>query len=387
MEFDNSYLHIDLNQISQNFDAISRKVGGKAVMAVVKADAYGHGAVKIAKLLQGRCAFFGISSVPEALELRSAGITEPLLILGHTPISSYPLLVQENIRPTIFRYENALALSEEAVRQGKIAPFHLAVDTGMHRLGFQVTDKDADLCAKLAQLPGLYAEGLFSHYATADCADLTRTHAQTEKFLRFDQMLKERGVNIPIRHIENSAGILNFGAQFEMVRAGIILYGVYPSQDVDCQALDVKPALKWVSQIVNLQWLPAGSEISYGGTCVTQRRTHVATIPIGYADGYRRGLSNRFYVLIRGKKAPILGRVCMDQMMVDVTDIPDAALYDQVTLLGRDGEETITAEALSEYSDSFPYEFICGIHHRRIPREYYEQTKQVDSSRYLPDNP
>lgn len=387
MNFDNSCLQIDLNQISHNFDAIAKKTAGKAVMAVVKADAYGHGAVKIAKLLQGRCAFFGISSVPEALELRSAGITEPLLILGHTPVSSYPLLVQEDIRPTIFRYENALALSEEAVRQGKTAAFHFAVDTGMRRLGFQVTPEAADLCAAIAKLPGLYAEGLFSHYATADCADLQRTQEQTEAFLRFDQMLKDRGVNIPLRHIENSAGILNFGAQFEMVRAGIVLYGVYPSQEVDCQSLSVKPALKWVSQIINLQRIPAGCEISYGGTCVTQRPTHVATVPIGYADGYRRGLSNRFYVLIRGKKAPILGRICMDQMMVDVTDIPEASLFDPVTLLGSDGDETITVEALSEASDSFPYEFICGIHHRRIPRVYYEEEKPVDSSRYLPDNP
>ena len=370
MELENSYVTINLDAIEANFDAISKKAGS-AVMAVIKADGYGHGAVEIARLLQGKCAFFGLASISEALQLRRAGITAPLLVLGHTPVSAFPEAIEEGIRVTIFHYETALALSQEAVRQNKTAYFHFAVDTGMSRLGFQVTEEHADICAAIAGLPGLQAEGLFSHFATADSGDLTRTRAQAALFDRFDTMLKDRGVNIPIRHMDNSAGILHFGCEYEMVRAGIILYGMYPSEEMATSAISLQPALQWISKIVHLQLLPAGREIGYGGTFVTQRPTLVATIPVGYADGYRRNLSNRFHVLIRGKKAPILGRVCMDQMMVDVTDIPDVQLSDEVTLIGIDGEETITMEEISAAADSFNYEFVCGINHRRIPRVYY----------------
>ena len=375
MELENSYVTINLDAIEANFSAISKKAGN-AVMAVIKADGYGHGAIQMARLLQGKCAFFGLASISEALHLRRAGITEPLLVLGHTPISAFPEAIQENIRVTIFHYETALALSQEAVRQDRTAYFHFAVDTGMSRLGFQVTEENAALCAAIAGLPGLCAEGLFSHFATADSGDLSRTRAQAASFSQFDTMLKDRGVCIPIRHLDNSAGILHFGCEYEMVRAGIILYGMYPSEEMDTNAISLQPALQWASRIVHLQHLPAGREIGYGGTFVTQRPTYVATIPVGYADGYRRNLSNRFHVLIRGKKAPILGRVCMDQMMVDVTDIPNVQLSDEVTLIGNNGEETITMEEISAAADSFNYEFVCGINHRRIPRVYYRGDKE-----------
>ena len=384
MHFDNTYVKIDLDAVAENFDAVCRKAG-KAVMAVVKADAYGHGAIQIAKLLQGKCAFFGVSSMLEAQELRRAGVADPILILGHTQPAAYTLAIQQNIRPTIFRYEDAKALSDEAVRLGRTAAFHFAVDTGMSRLGFQVTEEDADLCASIARLPGLHAEGLFSHFATADCADLTRSYQQARLFAQFDGMLKARGVNIPIRHLDNSAGIMNFGCEYEMVRSGIVTYGMYPSTEVDPGSLSLRPALQWVSRIVNLRLLPPGREISYGGTFVTERPTLVATIPVGYADGYRRSLSNRFYVLIRGKKAPILGRVCMDQMMVDVTDIPDVEQFDRVILVGTSGGETITMEDISAAADSFNYEFVCGIS-RRVPRVYYQGGEKIYSVHYLLDS-
>ena len=383
MNFDNTRVKIDLDILQRNFEAVRRKAG-VPVMAVVKADAYGHGAVQVARLLQESCAFFGVSSIHEALELRQAGLTTPILILGQTPASAFPIAVRQGIRPTIFRYEGAKALSDAAVEAGIEAPFHFAVDTGMSRLGFQVTEEDADLCAEIAKLPGLYAEGLFSHFATADCADLSRAYEQEECFIRFDRMLKERGIQIPIRHLDNSAGILNFDSRYEMVRCGIATYGMYPSGEVNSKDVALQPALQWVSRVVNLRQLPAGREISYGGTYVTTRPTLVATIPVGYADGYRRSLSGKFYVLIRGQKAPILGRICMDQMMVDVTDIPDIQQSDRVILVGTSGSETITMEQIAEAAGSFHYEFVCGIS-RRVPRAYYQGGEKTCTVHYLLD--
>ena len=384
MNFDNSCVRIDLDIIQANFDAI-RQRAGVDVMAIVKADAYGHGAVQIARLLEGQCAFFGVSSVLEAMELRHAGIETSILILGHTPVSAFEILIPAGIRPTIFHYEDALALRDAAQKLNTPAPFHFAVDTGMSRIGFQVTEADADICAAIAQLPGLVPEGIFSHFATADCRDLSRTHLQAELFDRFCRMLTQRGVEIPIRHLDNSAGLINFGHHHEMVRSGIVTYGLYPSDEVDIQALKIRPALQWLSRISHIKTLPAGREISYGGTYVTAAPTRVATIPVGYADGYRRSLSGKFHVLICGKKAPILGRVCMDQMMVDITHIPEATLNDPVVLVGSSGSETITTEEISAAADSFNYEFVCGIS-RRVPRIYLRNGQIVHSVRYLLDN-
>ena len=383
MNFDNTCVRIDLDAIESNIDTI-RKHTGVDVMAVVKADAYGHGAVQVARLLQGKCAFFGVSSILEAMELRQAGLDTPILILGHTPVSAFPALVKLDIRPTIFHYEDAVALSEEAQRQGKTAPFHFAVDTGMSRIGFQATEEEAAVCAEIAGLPGLLVEGIFSHFATADCADLTRARAQAARFDAFVEMLKRRGVKIPIRHLNNSAGLMNFGTHYEMVRSGIVTYGMYPSSEVDPGLLSIRPALQWVSRVTHVKLLEPGREISYGGTFVTAKPTRVATVPVGYADGYRRSLSGRFHVLIRGKRAPILGRICMDQMMVDVTDIPDVALNDRVVLVGRSGEEEITMEQMADALDTINYEVVCGIS-RRVPRLYRRGGKTVHSVHYLLD--
>ena len=383
MNFDSSYVKIDLDAIAANFDAVAQKAG-VPVMAIVKADAYGHGAIQVARLLQEKCAFFGVSSMLEALELRQAGLTAPILILGRMPISALPHAVRENVRPTIFHYEDAVALSEEALRQGKIAPFHFAVDTGMGRIGFQPTQEAADLCAAIVKLPGITAEGLFSHFATADCADLSAAKAQAETFEVFCAMLKERGVEVPIRHLDNSAGLMNFPNHYDLVRSGIVTYGMYPSTEVPPSLLPLRPALTWLSRVTHVKTLPAGRPISYGGTFVTERPTVVATVPVGYADGYRRSLSGKFYVLIRGQKAPILGRICMDQLMVDVTDIPGVTLDDTVTLVGKDGNEIITMEQIATAADSFNYEFVCGIS-RRVPRIYCQGGKEVRSVHYLLD--
>ena len=381
MERFNNFVKIDTDAILSNYRAICKKAG-VPVMAVVKADAYGHGAVQIARLLEPECPFFGVSSVSEALELRQAGIQTPVLILGHTPVSAFHLLVGAGIRPTIFSCEDAQALSRLAAEKGVVAPLHLAVDAGMSRIGFQATAEDADICLQIAQLPNLEIEGIFSHFATADSEDLTRARAQAQLFDSFCQMLQDRGLRIKLRHLDNSAGIMNFSNHYEMVRSGIITYGLYPSEEVDPSLLTLKPALSWHSRVSHVKTLPAGRQIGYGGTYETDRETRVATVPVGYADGYRRSLSSKFFVLVHGKKAPILGRVCMDQMMVDVSDIPEAAVGDPVTLVGTDGEQTITMEQIAEAAGSFNYEFTCGIS-RRVCRCYTSGGQTVQEVDFL----
>ncbi len=383
LNFDNTRVKIDLDAIRRNFAAVREKAG-VPVMAIVKADAYGHGAIQVARLLEPDCAFFGVSSMLEALELRQAGLTAPILILGQTPVSAFPTAIRQGIRPAIFHYEAALALSQAARETGLTADFHFAVDTGMSRIGFQVTEENADLCAKIAALPGIRAEGIFSHFATADCENLDRARAQAARFDHFCALLKDRGVEIPLRHMNNSAGLMNFGTHYEMVRSGIVTYGMYPSGEVNPALLKLEPALQWLSRVTHVKTLPPGREISYGGNYVTTRDTVVATIPVGYADGYRRSLSGKFHVLIRGKQAPILGRICMDQMMVDVTDIPGVALNDRVVLVGKSGEASITMEQIAAAADSFNYEFVCGIS-RRVPRIYASGGKTVHSVHYLTD--
>ena len=381
INFDNTYVKIDLDVVEANFQAVAEKAG-VPVMAIVKADAYGHGAVEVARALADKCAFFGVSSMLEALELRQHQIQNPILILGHTPPAAFPQAIRLGIRPAIFCQEDAKELSRVATQLGMQALFHIAVDTGMGRIGFQATYDDAAIAANAAQLPGLRAEGLFSHFATADCADLSQAKAQAQRFDQFDRWLKELGVNVPLRHMDNSAGIMNFENHYEMVRSGIVTYGLYPSGEVDPALLALQSALTWHSRVTHVKQLAPGNGISYGATFVTERDTLVATIPVGYADGYRRSLSGKFYVLIRGQKAPILGRICMDQLMVDVTDIPGVVPGDKVVLIGSQGEQTITMEQIAEAAGSFNYEFVCGIS-RRVPRLYRRGGHTTHSVHYL----
>ncbi len=384
MEIDLTWLQVDLSGICDNFDLVRQKAGG-SVLAVVKADAYGLSAITVAHALEDRCDFLGTANMAEALELRRSGITKPILILGRVPVSAYPLAVEADIRVPMFLYEDAVALSKEAVAQGKTARFHFAVDTGMSRIGFQATEESADLCRRIVELPGLEAEGLFSHFATADGPDLQEAQSQQALFERFDRMLRARGIQIPIRHLNNSAGIMNFPGVFEMVRAGIVNYGLYPSVDVDPRLLPVKPVVEWIAKVVYVKTLPAGRKVSYGGTYTTTRDTRIATLPVGYADGYRRSLSDGGYVLLHGKKAPIIGRVCMDQIMVDVTDIPETQIGDHAVLIGCSGDERITVDDIARQLGTINYEIICSIS-RRIPRVYYRHGQPVSEIHYLLDN-
>lgn len=378
-----TYVNIDLDAINFNIDNVLKKLDGRAkLLAVIKANAYGHGAVEVGRALADKCDFFGVACVDEAMELVNAGIKNDILVLGRVSAYNYENVVKHNIRIPIFTLEDAKALSEVAVKNNKTALFHFCVDTGMSRIGFQVNDESADICTEICALPNIKAEGLFSHFATADEKDLTKAIAQRDKFVKFANMLEDRGIEIPIKHINNSAGIMVFDEMFDMVRSGIITYGLYPSADVDESLIDIKPAMEWKSHISHIKTLEKGREISYGGTFTTTRDTVVATIPVGYADGYPRCLSNIGRVIINGHYANILGRVCMDQFMVDVTDIPGVKLEDEVILVGRQGDCVLSMEEVSNNAHSFNYELPCRVA-LRVPRLYYENGKLIKTVKYI----
>ena len=372
MEHSRICAKIDLDAVASNFRGMRAKLKDDTRMiAVIKTDAYGHGAVRIAQLTEDYDYLWGyaVATVEEAMQLREAGISKPILILGFVFPEDYDTIVRNEIRIAVFKYSMACQLDEAAQRAGVTAPIHIAVDTGMSRIGFSVSEEGAEEAARCAKLRHLVLEGTFTHFSKADEEDKGFSHLQFDRFTQFVQMLEEHGVNPGIRHINNSAGIMELSLyQQDAVRAGITIYGMYPSDEVDRNALKLEPVMTLVSHIAFIKELPQGSPISYGGTYVTNRRSRIATIPAGYGDGYPRLLSNKGQVLIRGKRAPIVGRVCMDQFMVDVTDI-EAEEFDQVTLLGQDGDDAITADELGRISGRFPYELTCDIN-PRVPREF-----------------
>lgn len=374
---------IDLDAVEYNYNNTRAKLPqGCKLLGVIKADAYGHGAVELARFLENKCDFFGVACIEEAVELKKAGIKTPILILGYVAPAFYDLVVKYDIRIPVFSYDTAKALSDEAVKQGKTVPFHFCIDTGMSRIGFQVNEESADICKQICTLPNIEAEGLFSHFATADESDLTKALAQREKYKKFVEMLESRGIQIPIKHLNNSAGIMNFDEYFDMCRMGIILYGLYPSEEVDKSLLDIKPVMSWLTHISHIKTLEAGREVSYGGTFKTTEPRVIATIPVGYADGYPRCLSNKGRVIINGQYAPIVGRVCMDQFMVDVTDVDGAELDSIVTLVGKDGDAELSMEEVSNAAYSFNYELPCRVA-RRVPRTYYKDGKFIKATNYM----
>ena len=374
---------INLDNLEFNFNQVREKLPKNIkILSVVKADAYGHGAVQTAKFLDDKCDFFGVACIEEAMELINADICSPILILGYVAPELYKTVIENNIRIPIFSYDDAAALSKEAARQNKTALFHFCVDTGMSRIGFQATEESADVCKKIVELPNIKAEGLFSHFATADEADLAKAIAQKNLFKSFIEMLDKREVVIPNKHINNSAGIMNFDDCFDMCRMGIITYVLYPSDEVDKSLLSLKPIMTWVTHISYIKTLERGREISYGGTYKTDQPRVIATIPIGYADGYPRCLSNIGRVIINGQFAPIVGRVCMDQFMVDITGIDDVSLETTVTLVGKNGFLELSMEEVSNAAHSFNYELPCKIT-RRVPRTYYKNGKLVSVTSYF----
>jgi alanine racemase len=372
-----TYLKIDLNKLEHNFNCVRNKLPNNIkILGVIKANAYGHGAVEIGKFLDGKCDFFGVACIEEAVELKKAEIKTPILILGRVFPFDIETAVKYDVRIPIFSYDDAVALSNEAVKQGKNMPFHFCIDTGMSRIGFQVSEESADICKSITELPNIFAEGLFSHFATADEKDLSKAVEQRNKYKEFCKMLSDRGIEIPIKHLNNSAGIMNFDEYFDMCRMGIITYGLYPSDEVDKDILDLEPIMSWHAKISHIKELEPNREISYGGTFKTDRVTKVATVPVGYADGFPRCLSNKGKVIINGKYAKILGRVCMDQFMVDVSDI-ECNINDEVVLFGTQKNAHISLEELSNSAYSFNYELPCRIP-IRVNRVYVYNDEVVE---------
>ena len=372
---------ISLDAVEQNFREMRKNIAEDTKMiAVVKADAYGHGAVPIAHLIENHDYIWGFAAATaeEAVHLRQAGITKPILILGIVFDEYFPELVQYDIRPAVCEYDEAKKLSDEAVLQNKTVHIHIALDTGMNRIGYANIPESVEEIKKIAELPNLEIEGMFTHFARADEYDRSPAMVQLERYQDFSKRVEEAGVDIPLHHCSNSAGIIRVPeANLSIVRAGITIYGIYPSSEVERDIVKLAPVMELKSHITYVKDVPAGAAISYGGTYVADKKKRVATIPVGYADGYPRQLSNKGWVLIHGKKAPILGRVCMDQFMADVTEIDNVKKGDEVTLLGRDGDEFISIEEMGDLCGRFSYEFACDIS-PRVPRVYIKDGKEAE---------
>ena len=377
---------ISLDAVEQNFREMRKNIAEDTKMiAVVKADAYGHGAVPIAHLIENHDYIWGFAAATaeEAVHLRQAGITKPILILGIVFDEYFPELVQYDIRPAVCEYDEAKKLSDEAVLQNKTVHIHIALDTGMTRIGYADIPESVEEIKKIAELPNLEIEGMFTHFARADEYDRSPAMVQLERYQDFSKRVEEAGVDIPLHHCSNSAGIIRVPeANLSIVRAGITIYGIYPSSEVERDIVKLAPVMELKSHITYVKDVPAGAAISYGGTYVADKKKRVATIPVGYADGYPRQLSNKGWVLIHGKKAPILGRVCMDQFMADVTEIDNVKKGDEVTLLGRDGDEFISIEEMGDLCGRFSYEFACDIS-PRVPRVYIKDGKEAET-KYRP---
>lgn len=367
--YERCWCEIDLDRIRENVQEVRQKYPGKKFCAVIKSDGYGHGAVPVAKAIDDLCDYFAVASVEEGTQLRRHGILTPILCLGTVLKLQYEEMIVHSILPPVYTLKQAEEISAEAGRLGTTAKISLALDTGMGRIGIQTEEADAlDVALAISALPNLEIETVFSHFARADESDKSSALLQLNRFRSFLSRLSARGVNIPIRHIANSAGIIEeIGTDFDMVRDGISLYGYLPSNEVSRDSLKISPALSWRAKAAFVKTVEKGCPISYGGTFVTDHRMEIATVGVGYADGFPRALSNRIYVLVHGEKRPVLGRICMDQFMVDVTGL-DVKVGDEVTILGRDGKEEVTLYDW-EKCGIFTYEAMCGIG-KRVPRIY-----------------
>ncbi|MBQ7654062.1 MAG: alanine racemase [Clostridia bacterium] len=364
------YAEIDLGNLVDNLKSVKERTKTE-VMAVIKTDAYGHGAVKCAKALcENGFSNFAVATAEEADELRKYRIPGRILILGYVFPEDYPELLKNDICLTVFDFETAKEIDMAAKKISKKAAIHLKIDTGMGRIGFLPNKDSFDDIMKISKLENIEIEGIFTHFACADMTDKSFTEKQRDIFETFVAELENNGVKIPIKHDCNSAGAMDFDGGFlDMVRSGIINYGLYPSDEVKFENYSIKPVMSLISHVTLVKQVEAGTTLSYGSTFVSNKKMKIATIPVGYGDGYPRSLSNCGYVLINGKRARITGRVCMDQFMVDVTDIPDVKRGSRVTLVGKDGGEEITVEELSKLCGRFNYEFVCDIN-KRVPRVY-----------------
>ena len=366
---------IDLDAIEYNIEKMKENLPEDTKLIVVaKADCYGHGALQTTSLLSLKEYVWGfaVATLDEAIVLRRGGITKPILVLGCIFPEQWVDALENNIRITVYTEELTKVLSDLAVKIGRKAYVHVKLDTGMGRIGFTPGKEGADKIEEISKLPNIVMEGLYTHFSKADEGDKSYTMKQMEAYTWMKEELAGRGITFSYYHCCNQ----------NLSRAGISTYGMYPSEEVHKENVDLKPALELISHVAFVKWVDEGEMISYGGTYVTKRRTKIATIPVGYGDGYPRSLSNKGYMLIHGKKAPIIGRVCMDQCMVDVTEIEDVKFGDEVVLVGRDGDEYLSVETLSRLSDRFNYEFVC-LMGKRIPREYIRRGEVQEQMDYF----
>lgn len=376
---------IDLDALAFNIKNIrSRTKRGTRIIGIIKADAYGHGSVETAEvLLENGADWLAVAVVDEALNLRRNGIEAPVLLLGYTPELRLEDVINNGFIQTVYSYDIAQKLSKAAVKLGKTAVVHIKIDTGMGRIGYRVNEDSANEIVEISKLPNIEVNGMFTHFSTADEADKTYTYSQFDKFIKMDSMLKDRGLNIPVRHASNSAGIMDFdNMMLDMVRPGIILYGAYPSDEVKKENLMLKPVMSVKTHVSYVKTVEAGDYVSYGREYQAPGRRIIATIPVGYADGFIRAYSKGGRVLIRGQYAPIIGRICMDQFMVDVTDINDVEINDEVVLMGRQGSNEISADDIADVLKTINYEVFCTLS-KRVPRQYLKDGKAVKTVKYV----
>ena len=377
------YARINMDNLRFNIDKMKSGIeDDMKVLAVVKADAYGHGAVGVSQRIRDMVDYFGVATIDEAMELRNAGITEPILIIGYTDSEDFLKLIDYDITQAVYDVSECERLSQVAVAAGTKIKVHIKVDTGMGRIGFPWDETGVEQALKLKNMPGLEIEGIFTHYAKADETDKTYSYMQKERFLSFIQGMEDGGVTFAIKHIDNSAGTMEIDDdEFDMVRLGIVTYGLYPSEEVD-KSIEIKPVMSLISHVSHVKTVQAGTAISYGGTYVADSDRRIATVTVGYADGYPRAQSNLGRVIVRGEYAPIVGRVCMDQLMIDVTDIPEVSVKDEVILIGGTGDKYISVEEVAQYANSFNYELVCHIG-RRVPHVYNENGADTVCVNYL----
>lgn len=385
IKLNRAWAEINLDNIAHNVREVVKRVGKMTeIMAVVKADAYGHGVKEtIPTLLENGASRLAVSMLDEAVQLREIGVTVPVLVLNYTDPVRAEEIIKHNITQTVFSHDLAQALSKAAVILGKQARIHIKIDTGMSRVGFQPGYKAVKDVVEINNLPGIVIEGLFTHFASADEVEKDYTRLQYERFESIINELNRIGILIPVKHISNSAAIIQYpNLCLDMVRPGIILYGLYPSKDVDKNFVELKPAMELKAGVVLVKEVDGGVPISYGRIFETRRKSIIATLPVGYADGYSRLLSNCGRVLIHGEYAPIVGRICMDQCMIDVTNISGVKTGDEAVLIGRQGNNEITADEVAELSGTINYEVVCLVG-KRIPRVYIKGDKVVNVVNYL----
>lgn len=376
---------VDLDAIASNIKNIRAKVDkNSGIIGIIKADAYGHGSVETAKvLLDNGADWLAVAVVDEGLNLRKNGITAPILLLGYTPELRLNDVINNGFIQTVYSYDTAKKLSEAASALGKKAVIHIKIDTGMGRIGYRVNEESADEIVKISKLPNIDVNGMFTHFSTADEADKAYTLEQYNKFVKMNDMLEKRGLHIPVKHAANSAAIMDFdNMMFNMVRPGIILYGAYPSDEVKKENLSLSPAMSIKTHVSYVKDVNEGDSISYGRKYTAPSKRRIATIPVGYADGFIRAYSNGGKVLVRGEYAPIVGRICMDQFMVDVTDIDGVEVNDEVVLMGRQGDKEITADFIASVLDTINYEVFCTLS-KRVPRQYIQNGKIVKTIKYV----